>query len=72
LIIVAKEKLFIIGDDLFRLSVTCHSILTFAMFQMEAHKETMGKYCCHLLADYLNVISGQSLGGIGLKRLVLV
>jgi hypothetical protein len=38
--------------------VTCHLILTFAMFQMEAHKETMGKYCCHLLADYLNVISG--------------
>lgn len=36
--------------------------------EMEAHKESMGKYCCHLLADYLNVISGFSLGGVGLKR----
>jgi hypothetical protein len=32
----------------------------------------MGKYCSHLLADYLNVLSGHSLGGIGLKRSVLV
>lgn len=46
----------------------CGSWLSRVYQEMEAHKETMGKYCCHLLADYLNVISGQSLVGVGLKR----
>ncbi|KAG0565292.1 hypothetical protein KC19_8G179700 [Ceratodon purpureus] len=46
----------------------CGSWLSRVYQEMETHKETMGKYCCHLLADYLNVISGQSLGGVGLKR----
>lgn len=50
---------------------TYGSLLTF-FFQMEAHKETMGKYCAHILADYLNVISGYNHGGSGLRRSVIV
>lgn len=46
----------------------CGGWLSRVYQEMEAHKESMGKYCCHLLADYLNVISGFSLGGVGLKR----
>ncbi len=38
------------------------------LLQMGEHKETMGKYCCHLLADYLNVLSGYGASGLSLNR----
>jgi hypothetical protein len=38
------------------------------MLQMGEHKETMGKYCCHLVADYLNVLSGYGASGVSLNR----
>lgn len=46
----------------------CGSWLSRVYQEMEAHKETMGKYCAHILADYLNVISGYNHGGSGLRR----
>jgi hypothetical protein len=46
----------------------CASWLRRVYEEMGEHKETMGKYCCHLLADYLNVLSGYGASGVSLNR----
>ncbi|OAE27711.1 hypothetical protein AXG93_4193s1110 [Marchantia polymorpha subsp. ruderalis] len=35
---------------------------------MGEHKETLGKYCCHILSDYLSVLSGHDTYAVGLMR----
>ncbi|KAG6557396.1 hypothetical protein Mapa_000665 [Marchantia paleacea] len=36
--------------------------------EMGEHKETLGKYCCHILSDYLSVLSGHGTHAVGLMR----
>lgn len=47
-------------------------LFSVVIVQLGEHKETMGIYCSHILADYLNVISGYGSTGVGLHRSVLL
>ncbi|KAL2629877.1 hypothetical protein R1flu_014563 [Riccia fluitans] len=36
--------------------------------ELSEHKETLGKYCCHILSHYLSVLAGHWAVGVGLTR----
>ncbi|CAM6123331.1 unnamed protein product [Calypogeia fissa] len=51
-----------------KMAAYCASWLRRIYEEMGEHKETLGKYCSHVLSDYLSVLSGHGLHAAGLIR----
>ncbi|KAL3677132.1 hypothetical protein R1sor_027080 [Riccia sorocarpa] len=50
-----------------KMATYCASWLRRISEELSEHKETLGKYCCHMLSNYLSVLAGYGPVGVGLS-----
>ncbi|KAL3693846.1 hypothetical protein R1sor_007497 [Riccia sorocarpa] len=51
-----------------KMATYCATWLRRIYEELSEHKETLGKYCCHMLSNYLSVLAGHGPVGVGLTR----